>query len=103
MTDDGLPPRSDLLTFIMTVRGTNTPVVTEVPPPALYSFAVPAGQMTFTIETIPGRTYRVQYTDDLGAVAWTSLGPDFVAANPYASLSDPARAAHRFYRVFRLD
>ena len=57
------------------------------------------GQATFTIETIPGRTYRVFYKDDIDAPSWTQLGPDFVAANATASLSDNVVSPRRFYRV----
>jgi hypothetical protein len=41
----------------------------------------------------------VFYTDDLNLPLWTQLGPDFVAANPTASISDSAANPRRFYRV----
>jgi hypothetical protein len=45
----------------------------------------------------------VLYTDDLNTSTWTQLGRDFVAANPYASLSDGSAVPQRFYRVQQLD
>lgn len=97
VTDNGTPARSDGTTVAVTVRAPSVaPVVTG---PLIHSVACPNGQATFMIDTIPGRTYRVFYTDDLGAPAWTQLGPDFVAANVTASITDLLSAPQRFYRV----
>jgi hypothetical protein len=73
--------------------------MTNITGPILRSVARVSGQVLFTIQTIPGRTYRVFYKEDLGAPSWTQLGPDFVAANPTVSLSDNVIAPRRFYRV----
>jgi hypothetical protein len=86
----------------MTVIGLGV-VVPGGPPPVIGSVFTVGGQATFTIETTPGRTYRVLYTDDLSTLIWTPLDRDFVAANPYASLTDGSAAPHRFYRVLQLD
>jgi len=101
-TDNGTPPRSATVTFTMVVIGPGV-VVPGGPPPVIGSVFSIGGQATFTIETTVGRTYRVQYTDDLNTGVWTQLDRDFVAANPYASLSDGAAAPRRFYRVQQLD
>ena len=101
-TDNGVPPRSATATFIITVVAPGT-VITVIPRPVIESVFHVGGQATFTIETTPGRSYRVLYTDDLKNSTWTQLGRDFVAANPYASLTDNATAPQRFYRVQRLD
>ena len=100
VTDNGTPPLSDTMTFSYIVRLPGTVTTNGVSGPQLHSVAaVSNGQATFTIETTVGRTYRVFYKDDLNTPGWTQLGPDFVAANPTASISDSAANPHRFYRV----
>lgn len=100
VTDNGTPPLTDTMTFSYIVRLPGTVTTNGVSGPQLNSVAaVTAGQVTFTIETTVGRTYRVFYKDNLNTPAWTQLGPDFVAANPMASISDSAANPHRFYRV----
>ena len=102
-TDNGVPARSDTVTFVVTVRSIG-PVVTPVTlPPTIQSVFNINGQATFTIETIPGHTYRVLYSDDLAPPQWTQLGRDFMAANPSASITDPGAAPRRFYQVIQLD
>jgi hypothetical protein len=101
-TDNGVPPRSATVTFTMVVIGPGV-VAPGGPPPVIASVFNIGGQATFTIETTPGRAYRVLYTDDLNTSTWTQLGRDFVAANPYASLSDGSAVPQRFYRVQQLD
>ncbi len=98
-TDTGTPALSDVVTFYYIVRPPSALIVTNISGPVLRSVASVNGQATFTIETIPGRTYRVFYKDDLDAPSWTQLGPDFVAANATASLSDNVVSPRRFYRV----
>ena len=51
--------------------------------------------------TEPGRAYRVQVTDDLGAATWNDLSRTVILVGSRASLSDPTAtaAAQRFYRV----
>jgi lamin tail-like protein/putative Ig domain-containing protein len=100
VVDSGVPPRSATTTFIIAVRSTVT-ITTVAPAPIIDSIAAPNGQATFTILTTPGHTYRVLYTDELGTTApWTQLDRDFVAANPYASISDFITSPHRFYRIY---
>jgi len=48
---------------------------------------------------IPGRTYRVQYKEDLAALDWSNLPPDVVAISNTASTSYALTNANRFYRV----
>jgi hypothetical protein len=100
VTDSGTPPLSDTVTFSYIVRLPGTVSTNGVLGPQIHSVAAVAGdQATFTIDTTVGRTYRVFYTDDLNLPLWTQLGPDFVAANPTASISDSAANPRRFYRV----
>lgn len=98
VTDNGIPPFSATTSFTVTVRGTTSVTITN-PPPEIISLTGVAGQVTFTTGTIPGRTYRVLYKDDLNASTWSQLRPDFVAANPTVSIQDNVSAAQRFYVV----
>jgi hypothetical protein len=104
-TDNGTPPLSDTETFIVTVRSATTPppVTVVTAGPRLFSVIIINGQATFTIETTIGRTYRVLYKDDFNATGWTQLGPDFVAANSNASITDNVPQPQRFYRVQQVD
>lgn len=101
VTDGG--PRSDITSFFIRVRSTVT-ITTVAPEPILHTMVAPNGQATFTIVTTPGHTYRVLYKDDLGSPApWLQLDRDFVAANPYASITDMITAPQRFYRVLLVE
>ena len=102
-TDNGLPPRTAYVTFTMSVRTNGTVIVVPAAPPVFEQIFSVGGQVSFTIETVPGRAYRVAYTDDLGLNNWTQLDRDFVAANTTASLTDGLGNPQRFYRVQRLD
>lgn len=99
--DNGVPSRSDLVTFYMTVTGTLAPV--GVLRPVIHTVAAPGNQITFSMETETGRTYRVWYTDDLSSEAWTQLDRDFVAAQNPASITDGLGNPKRFYKVQRVD
>ena len=103
-TDNGVPQRSDTASLIVTVATPSAaPVVPGTPPPFIHSVTLPDGRISFTIDTIPGHTYRVFYKDDLNAPAWTQLDRDFVAANTTASITDFAATTQRFYRALRVD
>jgi hypothetical protein len=72
------------------------------PPPApqIDTFSFDSGVVTFTFATIPGRTYHVEYKDNLDAPVWTSLGPLRLANSTALLVTDtPANTYHRFYRV----
>ena len=63
--------------------------------------SVATGETTVLWSAVSGRTYRVQFKDDVDQVAWTELSGDVVATGPQASAVDPAPApgGRRFYRV----
>jgi hypothetical protein len=86
----------------MVVR-TNGVVVIPPTPPSFERIFTAGGQVSFSIDTVPGRLYRVTYTDDLAGGIWMPLDTDFVAGGPVASLSDALATPQRFYRVQRLD
>ncbi len=98
-TDDGVPPRTGTGLLDFTIVSGSSGVPNGTPPPVIQSIFKTGGQATFTIQTVPGHTYRVQYADDLEAPNWLQLDRDFVAANPIASLTDGMFMAERFYRV----
>ncbi|MEW6303953.1 MAG: RHS repeat domain-containing protein [Verrucomicrobiota bacterium] len=62
--------------------------------------------VSFTIQwaSIPGKAYRVQYTDSLDPVNWKNLGGDVTATGATSSKTDPNVTANtrRFYRVVAL-
>ena len=97
VTDNGTPPLSDTVTFVLTVAAIGDRTL-EVGP-IIESLATVSGQATFTIQTTPGRTYRVFYKDELSAPEWTQYGPDFVAANATASITQSSPASARFFIV----
>jgi hypothetical protein len=93
VTDSGTPPRLGSETFTVTVR----------PGPHIRSSGYAHGQITFTFDTVPGRTYRAFYKDDVAGPTWSQLAQDFIAANSTASLTDRAGSETRFYRVLQVD
>ena len=71
------------------------------PSPQLGAFVVQAGG-TFTIQAsaIPGRTYRVEFKDQLNAPTWTTLGTNLTATGSQIVVSgNLGSTAQRFYRV----
>ncbi len=72
-------------------------------PLAILDPSLTGGTMTITWSSIPGRTYRVEYSEGLTA-PWTALVPDVTATGDTASTTDTAGAVRRrFYRVLRLE
>jgi hypothetical protein len=71
------------------------------PLPQIGAFVVQAGgTFAFQASSIPGRTYRVEYKDQLDAPTWTTWGADITATGPQIVVTDTfATAAQRFYRV----
>ncbi|MBI2924166.1 MAG: PD40 domain-containing protein [Verrucomicrobia bacterium] len=67
---------------------------------ALTVTSVGSGQTTVLWSAVPGKSYRVQYKDDLTVPSWTDL-PGVVTANSdQGSAIDPtAASSKRFYRV----
>jgi hypothetical protein len=61
-----------------------------------------SGQTTVLWSAVPGRTYRVEYKEDLSTVGWVSLEGEWTANGEQAAAVDPGSAEparHRFYRV----
>ena len=93
--DDGQPPMIGARTFV--VRVFARPQFNSIN-------RLSNGELSFTFETIPGRTYRIEYKDDLNDAGWTPLGPDAVAgANSYTIIDPAADSFQRYYRIVLLN
>ena len=74
-------------------------------PPAP-TLAINGNQISISFQTIPGKTYRVEYKDDLNAATWQRLTNQDYAAGPATSLTvndDMTGRSQRFYRIVQLD
>ncbi len=61
------------------------------------------GTVSFTVSSTLGRTYRVEYKDDLNALEWMALGDNRTALEPRFTVVDTlSLAGQRFYRVVLL-
>lgn len=95
VTDTGVPALSTSRTFQVVVA-TSFQVANVV--------RQPNGDVVLTIGSIPGKTYRVDYKNDLNAATWTPITPDRLATSTSLTVIDPAvPGAQRFYRVQQLD
>jgi len=103
VVDNGTPPKEDFISFWVTVRSPTAPTNSNVIRPMIRDSVVHDGQLSLSIVTIPGRTYRVWYKDDLNAPAWTLLDREFVAGGSLISLTDLGMTTQRFYRVEQVD
>jgi hypothetical protein len=63
------------------------------------SVMVTNGTVRFTWEAIPGRTYRVEFKNDLGDLECAPLGVEVSPAGTTASATNAISAGQRFYRV----
>ena len=93
VTDDGVPPAF--------ATGTLRVVVL----PALRGNISLSGNVaTISFGTIIGRTYRVEYKNNLDASSWTKLGEDTTADSGALTFQDTINAnTQRFYRFTQLD
>lgn len=86
------------------LSATNSFVVVVLPPivpPVFESITITNGNVTLIWSTVNGRSYRIQYSDDLSATNWADVAPDITASGPTASLTSPVgEAIQRYYRVF---
>jgi len=59
------------------------------------------GQAAITWESTPGRSYRVQYKDDLSQTNWNDLGRGVTVNGSSAACWDTTAGTsnHRFYRI----
>ncbi len=92
VTDSGTPALTDSKTFSIIV----------IAPPRISLMTVTAGNANLTWQTFPGKTYRVEFKDDLTNASWTQLGSDTFASGNSLSISEPA-SGQRFYRIVQVD
>jgi hypothetical protein len=60
-------------------------------------------QVSFTISTVAGSTYRVEYKNHLGEVSWTPLGGNRFAVGSTLTVQDNVgTSTQRFYQVVLL-
>jgi hypothetical protein len=95
VTDSGFPALSAARTFkAAVVAGFRINSIVQQP----------NGDIVLSIGATIGRTYRVEYKDDLNAANWTQLGTDQVAAaTPLVIIDNLGGSPQRFYRVTQLD
>ncbi len=94
VTDNGSPPMSDTRTFNIIL----------VAPPKSTTATVANNQAVLTWQTFPGKTYRVEYKNDLSAPSWTPLGSDTVAPGGTLSITNNVIGVmQRFYRLVQLN
>jgi hypothetical protein len=89
VTDNGAPSLSDAEAIQLIV----------LDPPSFHSTRL-GNQLTLGWGTIPGRTYRVEFTDDLEFGVWQSMGGNTVAGGSSLSLTVTLTSpAQRFFRI----
>jgi hypothetical protein len=102
-------PTTNLIT--VRVEDTGIPVLSDTATFALLSFPPPpdvglnGGSFSLSFQTIPGKTYRVDYKDSLNEPSWKPLGGDRPAgALTRLTVTDVLSGqGQRFYRIVQLD
>lgn len=90
VTDNGLPAHFATRTFSITV----------VAAPGVTAANRFGDDLVLTLQTYPGRTYRLEFKDDLSAGSWTPLGGNITAGGESLSITNDLSAAQqRFYRA----
>ncbi len=91
VVDNGSPPLTNTTSFTAVV----------VPPPAILSIGLAGTNVTLVWSAVSGRSYELQFKNDLTASNWTALLPRVTATSNTAGQSDTF-STQRFYRVFVL-
>jgi hypothetical protein len=94
VTDNGSPPKGATRSF--TVRA-------YAPPRAALTYG--GGSVSLAFGTIPGKTYRVEYRNNLNPGPWTVIGNPVVAAGNSLTINDTTIGGQpqRFYRIVQQD
>ncbi len=95
VTDSGIPALSAARTFkAVVLAGFRVNSIVQQP----------NGDIVLSIGATVGKTYRVEYKNDLNVAEWTQLGTDQVAAStPLIIIDNLGGSPQRFYRVIQLD
>jgi len=96
VADDGIPQLAATRSFTILVRNSLGPQINVA--------QGTNGTISLTWTTVAGKTYRVEYKDDLNAPSWAPLGGS-IAGNGSPSVFSEAVAARpqRFYRVIEME
>ncbi|HYT60697.1 MAG TPA: putative Ig domain-containing protein, partial [Haliangiales bacterium] len=95
VTDNGAPPLGDAQSFDITVNASTELKLTGV--------GMSNDVMTLRWTSQPGKTYRLEYKDDLDQTNWNALG-DFNANDGTLSATNNVNGApQRYYRVRQLN
>ena len=88
---------TDLQEFLAGTDPTNKGSILRV----LTVTSLSGGGMTIYWSAVPGKTYRVQFKNDLNYSYWNTLAEDVTATGLTGSQVDPYAylTNHRFYRV----
>ena len=73
-------------------------------PPAVLQLTLATNAPVLKWAAVPGRTYRVQFNNDLSQTAWTNVSGDVLATNSNGLKLDATTATNltRFYRILAL-
>jgi hypothetical protein len=94
VTDNGPGLLSDADTFRVIV----------LPPPVAMITGAGGISVSISFDTIPGRSYRVDYKDQIDAAMWTQLNAPIPAAGTSLTINDNIGAnPQRFYRIVQVD
>jgi hypothetical protein len=93
------PDGNATLHFMPTPTPRAPNVIPTANPPVLAITLAPDNTVTLVWSAQAGRSYRVQYKDDLNAAAWTDLGAPVNATGPTAQRTDQNNGSQRFYQV----
>jgi hypothetical protein len=75
-----------------------------VPPPRFTSITQTNGNITMVWQSYPGKSYRVQYKQDLPSGNWLYLSSELLASTNSLSFTTPIGTnTRRFYRVHQLN
>jgi subtilase family serine protease len=74
--------------------------VAPLPPPALHPLAKANATMQFSLNTVAGLVYQVQYVTNLFQTNWINMGQPFTATNSTTTITDTGAVnPQTFYRV----
>ena len=90
VSDSGSPSMSATQTFMVTV----------FPPPQLGSINRVGNQFVFTLPTLSGQGYQIEFKNDLSLLNWTPLGPAFIGSGSPVSITNSINSpSQRFFRA----
>ena len=69
------------------------------PAPAVTSISFNAAEAVLTFTSLPGRTYRLEFKDDLDAPNWTPLNVTHTAVSGTVTLNLGGGVPQRFFRI----